>query len=142
MNMSFREKSTWISLVTTLFIFGYYFTEAFPALSDGDADSMKIFGLFIGVIIGVVVLQVLLHGALAIAFRKEAEKGDDERDKLFELRATRNAYFLLVLGVCATGAGMLLTSSPFVMANIILFFFVLSEIAGFITQLFYHRRRF
>jgi len=140
MNMSYQEKSIWISLFTTILIFSYYFTNAFSALNNIDSNKTKIIGLFIGVVALVVIVEIVLHIALSFAYRKDTDKGKDERDKWIELKATRNAHFLLIVGVWITGVSMLMTESSLVLANIIMFFFILSEILGFATHLLYYRR--
>jgi hypothetical protein len=140
MKLSFQEKSIWISLVTTILIFGFYFTQAIRAFDSPDVHGTYLIGLFIGIIILVVIVQIVLQSVLAIAHRKAAEAGTDERDNLIELRATRISYFVLVFGVWATCTSMLIHRSPLVMANTILFFFILSETVGFTSQLFYYRR--
>jgi len=140
MMMSFQEKSTWVSLGITLLIFGAYFTFAFGVFSDAETPAGVLIPVFIATVVATTIIQAFLHTILGIAFNKEAEKGADERDHLIELRATRISYFILVFGVFATGVSMLLTASPIMMANIILFFFILAEVVGFSIQLFYYRR--
>lgn len=140
MNMSFQEKSIWISLVSTILIFGYYFTQAISVFKNPDVHKTNLIGLFVGVIFLVVIIQIISQSILALVNRKEAEKGEDERDHLIKLKATRMSYFILVFGVWVTGISMLILPSPLVMANIIMFFFILSEIAGFTSQLLHYRR--
>ena len=138
--MSFQEKSIWISLGLTLLIFGSYFSTAFTVFQDPEVSNSTLTGLFIGAIILVVIIQIVLQSALAIAHRKEAGIGNDERDNLIELKATRISHFILVFGVWATGLAMFLLLSPVVMANIIMFFFILSEIVSYCMRLIYYRR--
>ncbi len=140
MNISFQEKSIWISLIVTLLIFGYYFIQSVIVLKNPLSDSSELIGLFIGTIILTVIIQVVLQIILAITNKKEAVQGKDERDNLIKLKAFRISYFILVIGVWVTGMSMLILASPFIMANVIMFFFILSEVAGFVTQLFYYRR--
>ncbi len=92
---------------------------------------------FISIIILIVVVEIILHILLAGFHRPEAE---DERDQLIELRATRNAYYLLVAGVVTANIAFLVLAAPILVAHIILFFFILAESVAFITQLFYYRR--
>ena len=140
MSMSFQEKSTWVSLVVAILIFGSYFTIAFRELSDPDADNPKIIGFFVIAIVLMVIIEIVLHISLAIAFRKDAEKAADERDNLIELKATRISYFVLAFGVWIASISILMVESLLAMVNIIMFFFVLAEIVGSTTQLLYYRR--
>ena len=139
MSISFQEKSIWISLVITILLFGLYFVMAFIVFTNPYDPNTNLVGLFIGVIILYVIFQIVLHSLVAIVHKKEADKSLDERDNLIELKATRISYFILVLGVWVTGTSML-PGSSLMMAHIIMFFFVLAEIVGFLIQLFYYRR--
>ena len=135
--MSFKEKSIWISLVSTIIIFGYYFLRIFQMANNEKVAHREIAVFFISIIILIVVVEIILHILLAGFHRPEAE---DERDQLIELRATRNAYYLLVAGVVTANIAFLVLAAPILVAHIILFFFILAESVAFITQLFYYRR--
>ena len=138
--MSFREKSIWVSLVATILIFGYYFANVFSYFTSFDVNNRELVGLFIGVVVLMVIVEVVLHIILAIAFKKETMEAEDERDNLIRLKATKVSYFVLVFGIWMMAISLLLSASPVAMANIIIFFFILAEIAGFSTQLFYYRK--
>lgn len=140
MNMSWQEKSIWFSLISTILVFGLYFSQAFQMVKHTEIPNAAFIVLFVITIVVVVILQIAGQTILAIFHRKDAERGEDERDKLIELRATRISYFILVLGVWMTGMSMVFGSTPVMMANIIMFFFILSEVVCFVAQLIYYRR--
>lgn len=140
MNISFQEKSIWVSLVATILIFGFYFIKAFNVFSSANTPNESLIGLFIAVIVLSIVAQIVLQSVLAIAYRKEAEGSEDERDNIIELKATRISYFVLAIGVWFAGFSIFAIPSSLATANIILFFFLLAEIVGFSTQLFFYRR--
>ncbi len=146
MTTSFKEKSLWITLVTISIVFSIYFVfvvDAFwEAYTMTDPNFIKLPALipsFIAAIILMVVIIAAFHVALAIAHRKEALLGDDERDTLIELKSTRISYFILVLGFWLSGLSMLWLP-PLAMANILAFFFFLGEIVGFSSQLYFYRK--
>lgn len=142
MNISYREKSIWVSLLSTLFIFGYYFYSAFSILRTPYANMhmFALMGLFIGVMVWMIIVQIVLHIILAIVNRAEAEKDEDERDKLIDLKATKVSYYLLILGVWVTIFSLFVLQSPAWTATILLFISILAELVGFAVQLFYYRR--
>ncbi len=140
MNLSYREKIIWISLISTTLIFGYYFFSAFKVFNDPEVANETLIGLFIGLVIWIIIIQIILQILFAIANKKEALKGEDERDKLIELKSTRVSYYILVLGVWFSVFSILTISSTFILANLIMFFFILAEIVGYITQLVYYRK--
>jgi hypothetical protein len=138
--LSFREKSTWISLFSTVLLFGYYYVVALPTLLRQTDDRISIIGHLVGVIILLIIVQVVLHTVVAIYNRKEAQEGADERDKLIQLKATRVSYAFLVLGAWGTILIAFKASSPLMLGHLILLFFVLAEIAGYTTRLIHYRR--
>ena len=137
MNKSFHEKSIWISLATISLIFGYYFVRVFKMASQDQINVVESIVLLISVIVMVIIVEVVFHIILALRTRPEAQ---DERDRLIELKATRNAYFVLVFGIFLPIACIAASVRPFIVAHVIMFIFVLSEIAQFLSQLFYYRR--
>lgn len=137
MNKSFQEKSIWISLVTISLIFGYYFVRVFKMASQDEINITQSIVLLISVIVMVIIVEVIFHIIISLKSRPQAL---DERDRLIELKATRNAYFVLVLGIFVPIAGIAAQVRPFIVAHVIMFIFVLSEIAKFLTQLFYYKR--
>jgi hypothetical protein len=140
MNLSYKEKSIWASLISTIIVFGYYFFFAIKVFNNPEIENMMLVGLFIGAVVFIILIQIFSQIVIAIANRKEAEKGEDERDNLIELKTTRVSYFILVLGVWITAFSILVISSPIILVNLIMFFFILAEIVGYSLQLIYYRR--
>jgi hypothetical protein len=138
--MSFEEKSTWINLIVNGLIFGGYFTFAFGVLTGGETPETALIPAFISTMILVILVHIFLHTLLALIFWKEAEQGGDERDHLIDLKATRIAYYILVVGIFSLGGGLFFSPTPFVIANTILFFFILAELASASTKIFLYRR--
>ena len=86
--MSFREKTAWISMLSMLAIYGFYFWSVIHA---GPQSGGFHFGGLLETIIALVVVQTVLTLAVAIFTPKEAKAPRDEREKLIELRAMRVA---------------------------------------------------
>ena len=102
--MSFREKSAWISVISMTAIYGYYFWSVVHA--GPHLGSLHFAGL-LATVIALIVVQVVLTIAVAIASPRDAQAPRDEREKLIELRATRMAYSGLATGIamaCFFGA--------------------------------------
>lgn len=153
MDMSFREKSIWISLISTLLIFGGYFLNilSLGGVSAEVAQSAAL-GLFLRALVLIIIVEIVFQGMLAISNRKEAELGADERDKLFEYKANSLGYVILVIGVFVTlGRVVFLELNPeffaqsntfnipLLTAHILLFSFIFSEVVRFSAQLYYYR---
>jgi hypothetical protein len=93
--MSFREKSAWISIATTVLIWGYYCIMAIPPLFAGTADAGDFVVLLIGCTLLSIVFQIILTVVAAIMTPREANAPADERERLFDLRSSRIAYLIL-----------------------------------------------
>ena len=135
--MSFREKSAWISMLSMLAIYGFYFWSVIHAgLPAGGARS----GGLLGTIVALVVVQVVLTVAVAMFTPREAKAPRDERDKLIELRAMRVAYSGLATSValaCLFGA----FDPPIIFnTNALLFILVASEVLRSACQIIQYRR--
>ncbi|MGH7725056.1 MAG: hypothetical protein ACREOU_06460 [Candidatus Eiseniibacteriota bacterium] len=97
--MTTREKSAWISLLITGLIYVPYFTNAYDMLRAETIDPGDMLGLFIGAVVLQTLLHIVFEIALAIIARKEPT---DERDKAIENRATGNAYWFLSISTSIT----------------------------------------
>ena len=135
MSHSFREKSLWLMLTSLVAVFGLYFTSTLPA--DGANVGPRQMSLFIVAVVALVLVQVVGHAAIAIADRRTES---DERDALIDLKGTRNASYVLAIGVFASLCAALLTEGNFVFMHVLLAFWVLAEVVGIGSQLFMHRR--
>jgi hypothetical protein len=153
MSMSFREKSIWISLISTLLIFGDYFFNiiALGNLPEQVAKTAAL-ELSIRAFVLIIIVEIIFQTMLAVSNRKAAKLGADERDKLFEYKGNNFGYSVLVVGVLITLGRMVsleispefieqfkVLDIPFLTAHILLFSFILSEVVRFSAQLYYYR---
>ncbi len=128
--MSFREKSAWVSLITTVGIWGAYFwiigrfLLERGSLAGLPADSV---GLFIGGVVALVIVQIVLAIAVAIVSGRQAETPMDERERLLDLKAARAGFYALNAAVFCVSGLWLAGASPLVMANGILLSMVIAE---------------
>ncbi|MEA3286173.1 MAG: hypothetical protein U9Q77_02185 [Candidatus Marinimicrobia bacterium] len=142
MPVSFQERSLWISLISTLLIFGYYFVKVFSTLTNPDTIALNFGGLLVGVLFFISLIQIVLQSIVAGWFNKEASDGIDERHTMIELRAGKFSRYVNLSGTWAVVISFYFGFSVEVIVNIALFFFVLSEIVGYIFQLNFYRRGF
>jgi hypothetical protein len=135
--MSFREKTAWISMLSMLAIYGFYF---WSVLHAGPQVSGFHFGGLLATIIALVVVQTVLTIGAAVLSPKEAKAPRDEREKLIELRAMRVAYSGLATSValaCFFGA----FDPPILFnTNALLFILVTAEILRSACQIIQYRR--
>ena len=93
--MAFREKITWSSLLTTLVIWGWYFTGFVAALRAGHFDQGAAVGSFIQAVALIVIVQIVTSIVIAITSGRDAAAPADDREKAIALSAYRPAYFTL-----------------------------------------------
>ncbi|HVS23667.1 MAG TPA: hypothetical protein VMU03_08085 [Gammaproteobacteria bacterium] len=91
--MSFREKSAWISFVLLLLL-----TVTFFITQHVRHDLIDPAHLFMAIMLGFVLLQVVLHLIVVALSPKDARTPKDERERLIELRAARIGFYALVVG--------------------------------------------
>ena len=137
-NASFQQKSDGVSLVAINTIAIYYFVKAYELAQSGQAMPEGFGQLALTALILIVVLEIVLQTVLTIgAGGSQAPTG---RDQQAALLAGRNAYGVLATGLLAVFASAFFHSTPFVMANLALLFFVLAKITKFASRLVYYRR--
>jgi hypothetical protein len=125
--MSFREKSAWIALITTLAVYGIYFARVAPLLGGTHEDGFL--GPLCTSVFVLVVLQVGLHVGAAVLAPRDAGAPRDERDRLIDLRATRVGFYVAQTGAFAAVASVVVRPDAWVMANLVLISMVAAEIA-------------
>src|SRR5690242_17916034 len=97
--MAFREKSAWITLVTTLVVYGGYFALAVPRIAAGHFGGFQFVGLLSAAVVVIVALQVGLTTLAAVMDPHGARSPRDEREQLITLRANRAGFYTLEVGV-------------------------------------------
>jgi hypothetical protein len=135
MNLSFHEKSLWLMFVSLIGSFGFYFATVLPTkTNDVMAHQVVLFVLAIALL---VIVQIIGHIVIAIIDRRTET---DERDRMIELKGTRNAAYVLATGVFLTLCAALVIEGNFIITHILLGFWVLAQLVEIGSQLFLHRR--
>ena len=146
MNMSFSEKSAWLSFIITLAIWGKYVFEVLQlggsALNITEQRALALSMLAYATLF-VIIAESVFHAIIAMANPSDANQVGDERDKSISNKATSAAYGILFTGVIITIVHLLIfeyfpeisaNSSlqiPFLSAHILIIFGLLSELGRF-----------
>jgi Na+/H+ antiporter NhaD/arsenite permease-like protein len=99
-------------------------------------------GLWVPVITLTIIVHVVFNAINAIVTKQDDVPPADERDKLIELKATRNTHYLFIVGFFIAMVFLAFSTAPFVVFNLLIFAFVASELLGYASQLYYYRRGF
>ncbi len=132
--LTFKEKSLWVTLVSTVVIYAYYFWRA---IELGEGEPGRVGGLFVGAVVLMILLQVVVTAALALHRRPEQT---DERDRRIAQAGARNAYYVLMTGVWGALGVAALALGTFWLVHAALLAVVLGEITRCASQLVYYRR--
>jgi hypothetical protein len=138
--MSFREKIHWISFVSIVGTFGWYFWTLPTAADAGPQGLWASAGLLLIPVLGITAVMTI--GTIIFALRnpKDAKAPDDERDRSFQIRATHLAYYPMVVGswLCI---GLIFggVSQPMLL-RIILAMVVVAELIRIGAQIYFYRR--
>ena len=98
-NLSFREKSAWVSLGVILAVYVPYFLYVYGLVQHGELNIGTAIGVFIAALFFQIVLAIVAQIAISIRARIDPK---DERDTAINGKAFRNAYFVLIFAVsCA-----------------------------------------
>jgi len=149
--MPYQQKSNYISLFTTIIIFGIYYYFIFQLYHEGrfeGAEANALIGKSIlWLIAGGVVINIVAHILFSIIFAIITNDPKpsflvDERDKLFELKALRVAYYIIGFGFVASMVALAMGQSVFMTINIVLFFTAIAGIIEIIMQIYFYHRGF
>lgn len=147
--LSFKEKSILISLVAVLFVYGSYFADMVSGFSTPSLGAMLTTSIWL--VIALITIEVALHVTIAAFDTKDAGTAEDERDVLVSGRAARISQGVLAFGVVLVIGRVVIRGAMdeaagvtevtmFEVANLLLFFLVLSELVNYGAKLVYYRR--
>ncbi|MFQ3207223.1 MAG: putative membrane protein [Glaciecola sp.] len=154
--MSFKEKSTWVSLLATLLIFGNYAISVFSMDSNVlNSDEMVEVAMdnLSSAIFFLIIVEIIFQSLIAAGSRNKIELEGDERDSLITLTSNNSGYWVLSIGVIITIGQLILphvfgiefspeerTSIPMFAMHLLLFSFILAEIVRFSHQIYLYRK--
>lgn len=150
--MSYKEKNVAVSLVSFIFILGFYLLRV-AQLLRGDGLTSAVFGLWAVVIVLSVVVTIILmiiaHAGSAIIEVIRTGDGEpkiddfeDERDKLIDLQGTKVTYLVYTIGSFLAMLTFPLGQSPYVMFSLLILAGLAAQVLGDIVRLALYRRGF
>ena len=137
--MSFNEKSDWCSFVS-ISLFAFFFGELAWGLLDPSRPRHNTLIFFVVVVALIIAIQVVTHVILAVRSPSEANAALDERERQIHLRATRPAYYVLLVGALLVVGTLHLSVDRWLMAHCVLLVIWLAEMTNYGTRLYFYRR--
>ncbi|QCB55996.1 hypothetical protein E5675_17195 [Sphingopyxis sp. PAMC25046] len=138
--MSFREKIHWVTLVTMILAFGWYFLVYPWRIIGSPAGVMATAGMLVPVTIAIIVAMTVATAFLAIRSPREVHAREDERDRSFHMRGTHFGYYPLVVGIWINIFLIFWGMGQAEQLNLMIATLVLAELVRIGTQLYLYRR--
>jgi hypothetical protein len=132
--MSFREKSAWISLLSYVGVYGYYFWTVYTAAVAGAPDSFR-FDRLVRPMFLLAVIDISLQMVVALSQPGDARAAQDERERLITLKATHPAFHVVMFGAAIMTAAMALGLPTFFAVNGLFLAMVLGEVVKYAGQI-------
>ena len=140
--MPYREKTAWLSLIAILVTFGPYFALSAATLRPGTPmPNLHQLSLFAGTVIAQIAIMAAGHAFFAIKWPHDARTPSDEREREIERRSITGAYYVLISGMIIVGCVMPFSSGGWTIINAGLFMIVLAEIVHYGYAVFSYRRQ-
>jgi H+/Cl- antiporter ClcA len=129
-NLTFQEKTLWVSLFAEVFVYGLYYLNVLPPV-NGNMESPHIWQYFkyIGLLIVVIIV-----GVVAIALKDRSEVVD-ERQKLIEMKADRVSAYILHFGIFVAIVVAMFVPGNFWFIHTLTVIGVLADIVNKVLQL-------
>jgi hypothetical protein len=146
--MTYQEKKSVVSLISAILIFVSYCLYMYPRFPGGGLESLETFRYWGSFVLILTLLSIVAHIFISIIFNiifriTTGEKEPtfaDELDKLIELKAHRNSFFVFIIGfLLAMGSLIVYQPSQWMFIILIVSGFI-SDVTGSITKLYHYRR--
>jgi hypothetical protein len=146
--MSYQEKKSILSLISTILIFVLYCFYMYPQYPGGEVDSTESFRYWGSFVLILTLVSIIAHIIISIVFnivyritmREREPNFSDELDQLIDLKAFRNAFFVFVIGFLFAMGSLILYQPLQVMFIILIASGFLSDLTGSVTRLYHYRK--
>lgn len=146
--MSYQERRSLVSAASTLLInllYTAYMAQHYPQTGAYSVDVFRFWGAFFLILIPVtIVAKIVIHIVFSIintlATREDEPAVIDERDRMIELKATKNSVYTFSFGFVCAMIALVLEMSPTVMFIVLICGGVLAELVSEFSQFYFYRR--
>jgi Na+/H+ antiporter NhaD/arsenite permease-like protein len=146
--MTYQEKKSIVSVISAILIFGLYCLYMYPQYPSGSVDSAETFRYWGTFVLMLTLISIIAHILISIIFnivfrittREKEPKFADELDKLIDLKAFRNSFFVFVIGFLFAMGSLVIYQPPTVMFMILIISGFVSDVTGSATKLYHYRK--
>jgi hypothetical protein len=146
--MTYQEKKSIVSLISAILIFGTYSLYMYPRHPEGGLESLETFRYWGSFVLILTLFSIVAHIIISIFFNiifriTTGEKEPtfaDELDKLIDLKANRNSFFLFIIGFLLAMGSLVIYQPSQVMFIILIISGFISDVTGSVTKLYHYRK--
>lgn len=146
--MPYQEKQNIVNIVSGLLIAAIYGWIIYQRYLQGRFDLTEdfkawgvVFLIFIGVsIVARIVIYIIFHIINVIATREEDIPVEDERDRLIQLKSTRNSHYTFIIGFTLAFLALAVGMPVYGIFIAFVSFGLLAEIIDNVSQIYYSRK--
>ena len=146
--MTYQEKKSIVSLVSTILIFGTYCIYMYPSRPEEGLESLETFRYWGSFVLILTLFSIVAHIIISILFNiifrmTTGEKEPtfaDELDKLIDLKANRNSFFVFIIGFLLAMGSLVIYQPSQVMFIILIISGFISDVTGSVTKLYHYRK--
>jgi len=146
--MTYQEKKSIVSLISTILIFTVYVLYRYPQYPNEVLDSKVTFHYWGSFVLVLTLVSIAVHIVISIIFNiifrmTTGEKEPtfaDELDKRIDLLAFRNSFAMFVTGFLLAMGSLVVDQPLKVMFIVLIAAGFLSDVTGSISRLYYCRR--
>jgi len=149
--MSYQEKETLVSLISSVLIFGGYCLYVFQKYQEqifNTPNDLRFWATAVLILIPVsivatIIINIVFNIINTIVTKVEEDPSfTDERDKLIQLKAIQISHWTFVVGFFLAMGSQVIDMPPYVMFIVLVFSGFVSSLAADIAKLYFYRKGF
>lgn len=146
--MTYQEKKSIVTLISAILIFVAYCLYMYSRLPEGGLESTETFRFWGSFVLNLTLFSIVAHIVISIIFNivfrmttgEKQPNFADELDKLIELKAHRNSFFVFIVGFLLAMGSLIIVQPSQVMFIILIMFGFISDVTGSFTKLYHYRK--
>jgi len=146
--MTYQEKKSIVTLISAVLIFGsycLYMYAQYPGRAPESTETFRYWGSFVLILTLVsiaahIVISIIFNIVFRITTGEKEPAFQDELDRLIDLKAFRNSFFVFILGFLLAMGALTINQPLQVMFMILIAAGFISDVTGSITRLYHYRK--
>ncbi|MEH7072886.1 hypothetical protein [Neobacillus drentensis] len=145
--MTYQEKKSIVSLISAILIFGFYCLYMYPLYPEGgqESETYRYWGSFVLFltlfsIVAHIFISIIFNIIFRITTSEKEPRFADELDKLIDLKANQNSFFVFIIGFLIAMGSLIIYQPSYMMFIILISSGFISDVTGSITKLYHYRK--